>query len=346
VDAADGNAPEALEALVVAALTDEVQAIPLPSPGWDTMLRDEFAEPSAPCDDHWEIERLLQTAGRDAPGSASAQRRERAARVTLAMQHWRGPAPTADVEHATGIPAGRLATLAEAVGWAVQMMGRLGREAGWPSEQWRGMLRLGESVAAGVPETGLRLHELHVPGMGRGHILALLEAGITSRSQIAHADPGTLERLLGPRLAARAMVVACGVPADLREKRTPTPRRIAGPATRSAGPPRGGVPKRLVIEADRPDRVLLDGEPIALRPAEFRLLRVLAEAPRACVAYEAIYQGIWGDESFVEPAQIYSHRSRLGSKFADAAPDGADILRTIPKRGIMLDLPPERVRVT
>jgi DNA-binding response OmpR family regulator len=103
---------------------------------------------------------------------------------------------------------------------------------------------------------------------------------------------------------------------------------------------------RLVIDADRPDRILLDGEPVELRPAEFRLLRVLAEAPRACVEYEDIYHGIWGDETFVEPAQIYSHRSRLASKLADAAPDGADLLRTIPKRGIMLDLPAERVSVS
>jgi hypothetical protein len=63
------------------------------------------------------------------------------------------------------------------------------------------------------------------------------------------------------------------------------------------------------------------------------------------VDYEAIYEGMWGDEAFVEPAQIYSHRSRLAGKFGEAVPGGADLLRTIPKRGIMLDLPPEQVRV-
>ena len=52
-----------------------------------------------------------------------------------------------------------------------------------------------------------------------------------------------------------------------------------------------------MIDADRPDRVLLDGRPVELRPAEYRLLRVLAEAPRSCVDYEAIYAGIWGEET-------------------------------------------------
>ncbi|MGI5817514.1 MAG: DEAD/DEAH box helicase [Armatimonadota bacterium] len=343
---AEGVAPDELEALLVAALTDEVQAIPLPPPGWGAALADEFADPAAPCDDYWELERLLQTAGRVAPGSASAKRRERAVRVALALRHWRGRAPTAEVERAARIPAGRLAALAEAAGWAVQVLARLGRELAWAGEQWRGLMRLGESIAAGVPEEGLPLHELHVPGMGRGHILALLDVGVTSRAAVAHCDAETLERLLGPTLAARAMAVACGVAIDPRESRRPEPRRVDAPAPRSVAEPHTRKDSRLVIDADRPDHILLDGKPVELRPAEFRLLRVLAEAPRACVDYEAIYRGIWGDETFVEPAQIYSHRSRLAGKLAEAVPGAADLLRTIPRRGIMLDLPPEGVSVT
>ncbi len=342
---AEGVAPDELEALLVAALTDEVQSIPLPPPGWGAALADEFSDPAAPCDDHWELERLLQTSGRVAARSASAQRRERAVRVVLAVKHWRGPEATAEVERAARIPAGRLATLAESVGWAVQVIARIGRELSWPREQWRGLMRLGEGVAAGVPDEGLALHEMHVPGLGRGHILALLHEGIASRAGVAHADVRTLERLLGATLAARALAIACGVPIDPREDRHCEPRCVAPPVPRAIAAPRADAASGLVIDADRPDRVLLDGMPIELRPAEYRLLRVLAEAPRACVDYDAIYAGMWGGETFVEPAQIYSHRSRLAGKLGDAVPGGGELLRTIPKRGIMLDLPPERVSV-
>jgi helicase len=341
---AEGVAPAEPEALLAAALTDEAQAIPLPPPGWGAALADEFADAAAPCDDHWELERLLETAGKVAAGSAPALRRERAARVVLAMRHWLGPEETAEVEARTRIPAGRLAVLAEAVGWAVQVLARIGRELDWPREQWHGLTRLGESVAAGVPEQGLALHELHVPGLGRGHIRALLREGLTTRAAIAHAEPRALERLLGPTLAARALAIACGVPVAPELDRRAEPLRVELPSPRALAPQTAPTPG-LVIEADRPDRVLLDGRPIELRPAEFRLLCVLADTPRACVDYEAIYEGMWGDEAFVEPAQIYSHRSRLAGKFGEAVPGGADLLRTIPKRGIMLDLPPEQVRV-
>jgi len=344
---ADGQMPGESEALLVAALTDEVQAVPLPPPGWGAALADEFGHPSAPCDDLWELEELLSLAGDVAAGSASAQRRERAVRIVLALKHWCGRQPTAEVERSARVPAGRLATLAEAAGWAVQVQAQIGREIGWRRDAWRALLRLGERVAAGVPEEGLALHELHVPGLGRGHILALLNAGIASRAQLAHADPDRLEELLGPALADRALAAACGLPLDPRDGRRPAPRSTASRRDPEVAPqPQSPQPgDLLVIESERPDRVLLDDAPVKLRPAEFKLLRVLAEAPQRCVDYEAIYQGMWGGECFVEPAQIYSHRSRLAKKLDQAMPGGSDLLRTIPKRGLMLDLPPERVCV-
>jgi len=329
------------EALLAAALTDEAQRVPLPPPGWGAALADEFAALDAPCDDEWEIESLLETAAQVAPDSASAARRERAVRIVLAMQRWRSTRPTADVERAALAPAGRLATLADAVGWAVQVLARIGRELGWSRGEWTALLRLGESVAAGVPEEGLALHRLHVPGLGRGGILALLAAGIDDRAALAHAEPATLEELLGPALASRALAVACGLPVDPQSTRRPDPDERA--ASLDASPRVPAERGLLVIDSRRPDRVLLADTAVELRPAEFRLLQVLAASPRCCVDYEAIYEGMWGDESFVEPAQIYSHRSRLAKKLGEACAGGEELLRTIPKRGLMLDLPPERV---
>ncbi|MGD9497882.1 MAG: winged helix-turn-helix domain-containing protein, partial [Armatimonadota bacterium] len=337
--AADGEAPGELEALLVAALTDEAQAVPLPPPGWAAALVDELADPAAPCDDAWELEELLEAAHRVGAGSACAQRRERAARIVLALRQWAGRDSTAAVERATRLPAGRLAALAEAVGWAVQVLARIGRELGWGRARWSALARLGESVAAGVPEEGLALQALGVPGLGRGHIRALLNAGVATGAALAHTDAQTLEALLGPVLATRALAVACALPIDPRAGRRPVGVAVDTPVP--AGSTRGR--SALVIDSRRPDRVLLGDAPVELRPAEFRLLQVLAAAPQRCVGYDEIYEGMWGDERFVEPAQIYSHRSRLARKLEQAWPGGAELLRTIPKRGIMLDLPPEQV---
>lgn len=339
--AAEGHAPEERQALLVAALTDEAQAVPLPPPGWGAALADEFAAPDAPCEDAWELEALLDAATRIAPRSVPAPARERAVRIVLALEHWRGPLGTEEVERRTRMPAGRLCALAEAAGWAMEVLARIGRELGWAQADWAELLRLGRTVAAGLPEEGLALHELHVPGLGRGQIRALLEAGIEDRASLARAGAETLERVLGPVLAARALAVACGLPVDHRDTRRPPTSLPEAPSPRVPAE-RGEL---LVIDRRRPDRVVLAGRAIDLRPAEFRLLEVLAARPQCCVDYEAIYQGMWGDETFVEPAQIYSHRSRLARKLGAATERGEQLVRTIPKRGLMLDLPPERVSV-
>lgn len=341
--AAEGCCPEELEALLVAALTDEAQAVPLPPPGWDAALADEFGDAAASADAHWELQRLLAIAGEVAAGSAPARRRERAVRIALAVRHWRGHHPTDEVERATRIPAGRLAILAEAVGWALQVLARIGRELDWPREQWRALMTLGESATAGLPEEGLALAQLHVPGLGRGQILALLDAGIASRAALADTDPQTLAKLLGPKLATRALAVACGLAVEPEHEASPAPPKSAGTAAPVPDPAK--ETGRLIVEDSRPDRIILDDRSVELRPAEFKLLRVLAGEPRKCIDYEAIYESMWGGETFVEPAQIYSHRSRLARKLQEAAPDGRDLLRTIPRRGLMLDLPPERVTV-
>ncbi len=338
--ATGGEAPDELEALLVASLTDEPQEVPLPRSDWGAALADDFASPSAPCEDLWELEALLETARRVAPDDQRARRRERAVRIVLALRHWRSSLPTLEVERATCLPAGRLVVLADAVGWALQVLAQIARELGWSRRQWQAMARLGESVTAGVPEEGLALHNLHVPGLGRGHILSLLDAGIRSRADLADADEGLLERLLGPALAARALTVACRLPIDPRAgRRTDACLR---PTPAPAGAHEGRL---LVIDPERPDRVLIGDREISLRPAEFKLLAVLARRPQRCVDYEAIYEGMWGEESFVEPAQIYSHKSRLASKLEEALPRGGNLLRTVPKRGIMLDLPPDVVAI-
>ncbi len=195
-------------------------------------------------------------------------------------------------------------------------------------------MRLGESVAAGVPDAGLELARLHVPGLTRGYIMALLAAGVSGAGELAAADRGRLTELLGLELAERVLAAVDALPAPEMDP------LAAKPVEAQALTPE--ISRLLVVDSARPDQVMVGDRPVSLRPAEFRLLSVLAGHAGSCVSYEDIYQGMWGAEQFVEPAQIYSHRSRLARKLADLLPD-RELLRTVPKRGLMLDLLPEQV---
>lgn len=328
--AGEGEAPSDHEAVLVAALCEEVQAVPLGRVSASRRFLQELEDIPAPVDDlQWQLERMVASGP-----VGSALVRERAVRAALAVLCWRSRRPTMELEHALHLPAGRLAMLAETVGWVVQTLGSIGRDLGWPEAAWKRLQRLGESIAAGVPDEGLPLAGLHVPGLSRGHVLALLDAGIESPAALAGADRGLLTELLGPELVERALLALDALPRsdpwELRRQSTPAP---------------GAPGHLLVVDRSRPDQVTVGDRPVALRPAEFRLLTVLAGHAGRCVSYEDIYQGMWGAEQFVEPAQIYSHRSRLARKLDGLLPEGRELLVTIPKHGLMLDLPPERVLV-
>lgn len=103
----------------------------------------------------------------------------------------------------------------------------------------------------------------------------------------------------------------------------------------------------LVVDTDRPHEVCYCDVKVPVRPAEFRLLVALARKPGKCLSWEALYEQLWGDGPLVEPGQMYSHASRLRKKLTEAAPhvDADKVLVTIPRRGLMLDLPASAVAV-
>lgn len=103
----------------------------------------------------------------------------------------------------------------------------------------------------------------------------------------------------------------------------------------------------LVIDRDRPHEIRYYGVSVSVRPAEFRLLAALAGRPGKCLSWETLYAQMWGDEPLAEPGQLYSHLSRLRTKLGKQVPcvEPGEVLVTVPKRGLMLNLKSEAVVV-
>lgn len=118
-------------------------------------------------------------------------------------------------------------------------------------------------------------------------------------------------------------------------------RKITAPAPELALPRKVSISEvSLHIDEDRPHEVLYCGVIVPVRPAEFRLLAALADRPGKCLSWEVLYEKMW-NEPAAEPGQIYSHASRLRKKLFQAVPhvDPEKVLVTIPRRGLMLELP-------
>ena len=82
-------------------------------------------------------------------------------------------------------------------------------------------------------------------------------------------------------------------------------------------------------------RVKRGGEPLALGPTEFRLLRHFLEHPGRVFSRERLLDAVWGHDNYIEPRTVDVHIRRL--RKAINIGDRADIIRTVRSAGYALD---------
>jgi two-component system phosphate regulon response regulator PhoB len=82
-------------------------------------------------------------------------------------------------------------------------------------------------------------------------------------------------------------------------------------------------------------RVRRAGEPVALGPTEFRLLRYFLEHPRRVFSRDGLLDAVWGQDSEIDPRTVDVHVRRL--RVALNAGGRRDLIRTVRSAGYSLD---------
>ena len=85
-------------------------------------------------------------------------------------------------------------------------------------------------------------------------------------------------------------------------------------------------------------RVKRGGEPLALGPTEFRLLRHFLEHPGRVFSRERLLDAVWGHDNYIEPRTVDVHIRRL--RIALNSENHADVIRTVRAAGYALDSTP------
>jgi helicase len=328
-----GRVPTNVEALLAAALTAEARAVPLPrSPDhrhWGQALAERCEE-----SDQWTA--LAHELVWSGPGRAAD--RDAAARIALLCLDWTQARPTEELEARTALHAGRALALAELAGWLVQGIARLAEELGDRPAEVERLRRFGESVSATLPEGAIALRHGGLSGLHRDHLLTLWAQGLATAEAVREMPEEDLRRVL-PQGVVTEVRLALGQATPALE----CGGEVAGEVAAAEPQPeaRGAL---LVLDAGRPDLAMVNGVEVALRPMEFQLLSLLTRSPQRCVSFDALYDELWGSREAVEPQQIYWHRHNLSKKLMGALPEGSpELVRTIPRRGLMLDIPAEQV---
>jgi DNA-binding winged helix-turn-helix (wHTH) protein len=249
----------------------------------------------------------------------------RAIKIALILAKWIDEASVYDLEEEFHSLMGQITAASEQVAWLIDATAAIAAAFGAQSEFIERIGALSERVAHGLREEALPVARLRLHGLDRTGILALEAHGLHLPNTLAHAAPGLLAQWLPPR-QVQTLQAWAKRNAKLHPEAAGSPTQ-----TPAASPP------LLVVDDRHPNEIRLDGHSIRLQEKQYRLIRTLAAAPGECVPYETIYTAVWGD-TIVEPNQMHFQKRRLLDRIKEAVPSRADLVKTIPKRGFVLDL--------
>ncbi|MEA3364247.1 MAG: DEAD/DEAH box helicase [Candidatus Hydrogenedentes bacterium] len=249
----------------------------------------------------------------------------RAIKETLVMLDWMEQAGLYDIEEKFRVFAGQIFATADQLGWLIDAIAAIAAAFGAQQQFIDRLLRYAERVQWGVGEHLLPLVHLHLKGMNRNTLLALEAHHIDTPESLLTASEAQIARWVGK---ANAKALKAWAQRELEHTSSSRPSPAPEPV--------------LVVDERHPGQIMLDGQIVQLQDKQYRLLRVLAEAPGECVSYDRIYNAVWG-EAVVESNQMHFQKRKVLDRVKRVAPGRSKIIRTVPKRGFVLELAPEEV---
>ena len=254
----------------------------------------------------------------------------RAIKIALFLGEWIDHVPIRDIEEEYRTMAGQVLTAAGQIAWLIDAAAAIASAQGCALAFVESMQALSERVQRGLRAEALPLARLREPGISRSDLAALVSHRLHTPQALVEASAGALGGLVGAAEAKRLKTWALGhlEPPSTKEKvREP---ELKLPA--------------LLIDDRHPNRVLLDGKEVPLQEKQYRLIRFLAERPGECVPYEEIYEELWGSV-IVETNQMHFQKRKLLERIREVRPERKGLVKTIPKRGFMLDLKAEELKL-
>ena len=254
----------------------------------------------------------------------------RAIKAALFLHEWIDEGRVYDIEERYHTLLGQIAAAADQIAWLIDATAAIATAVGAPREFAERIATLAERVQYGIRAEALPLARARIAD--RNAIIAIESQGFHTPHALADVSTQVLAQWV-PTGVAHA-VKAWGL------------RSLGGspPAPGGEVPPPTSPPV-LIADDRRPCEILVDGKAVRLQDKQYRLVRTLAECPGECIAYAKVYSAVWGD-TIVESNQMHFQKRRLIERIKEAAPHRGDLVRTVPKRGFVLDLAPRDVSLS
>jgi helicase len=269
--------------------------------------------------------------------------------------------------------ADSLRTAAESLGWKMdepsQKNNPLSQEEKIKKDNWEKIKTLAERLNWGIEEEGLKLARLHIPGLSRSYIKALIKEGFDNEECMAELSVEELAKVLPPRLAQRIKNRINTEESDFKlgtEIQEPITANCPPETGISSPPPRRGrievgvllntndqqLTTILEIDTHRPDRIIFMEKEVKVTPLAFSLISLLAQNRGKVLTYDYLLGTIWKESEDATYVQVTFHLSKIKRFILKAIGNNKknlekvkDIFKIISRRGIMLNLEEDKLKI-
>lgn len=303
-------------------------------------------------------------------------------KIAFVLQEWINGKSLSEIEEEFHVSAGQVVQAGVRIAWILDVLAQLAEMMNIDNpEEFR---KLSEQVRWGIPAEALSLARNYDGLLSRTQILFLYSNGISSAEQIIKTPASELTKYIpeekintlkqlskkirtknfnfltypnsspqtnknysekSPMLQTSTRQTSKDLPYQPITNNTSCKSREQNISTTKPLTHEQQKNILLALDMKRPGEVWLEGKRIHLPEKQFRLLCLLANNIGCCVSYETIYNELWKDV-IVEEAQIAFQKCLLLQKLCSVSRQWKERLRTIPKRGFILDLNPTQIHIT
>ena len=285
---------------------------------------------------------------------------------TLLLYDWIGSREIRSIEQEYSLYRGAVNRLGEGFSWLADSLAAVAEDTGWKKAREKDLKKirsLSERLVEGVEEEGLGLARLHIPGLTRSYIERLVKEGYGDEDCLKEAAGNGLGEVLPARLVKRIQErikeeeVIQGV--EKQKLITDDEKLITGEEKYDIENPSSNLkPKNekpetvLEISLHRPDRIIFMGKNIEVTAKEFSLIHLLAQHNGQVMSYDALLDELWKDEEDAIYNRVSFHISKIRrtilkviEKRKTNEEKVKNIFVVVPKRGVMLKLKAEEIKI-
>jgi len=261
------------------------------------------------------------------------------------------------MEEDYGTLGGNLQKMGEGFSWLADALSSLAEREGWKEVRADDLTKIRELSARlidGIESESLALARLSIPGLTRGYIQRLVREGYNNEQCLSELSDNQLKQILPELLVKR--IRKCinsknicfdsdphlNVNLELGKEKDKKRDKQCGKAT-------------LILNANRPDRIIFLDEEIAVNKIGFQLIFLLAQNEGRVLSYEQIIDTLWPSDEDATYHRLWYHLARMRKEMERVIKNNVDknkdkdnllladkelkgkVFRVIPGIGLMLN---------